>query len=289
MLQTSQKGGVGSAGPDGDLSSVRELKGGNSAAKSSALANNNGVGDRLLDIADLLVHPSYKALSPALQEGRELEFEAELRRETVRRLRALADVLAGLSSFVEYDTKFTNHAATAPSSSATVLSTLTHPTNNKVVTTTTSSSTSSLLTPIKSSTSNSISNTAINSAAATNSKVTFSTSSTASVPTISPFRDDDDDGFAMSVLSESLPDTATTEEEEDKQEVHTPQSAFDAKEEEEDRESFSTSAEELEKKGEDEEEVKEVLLDDLSTTVTSAPVEEVEVEGEEISGDGVST
>jgi hypothetical protein len=93
----------------------------------------------------------------------------------------------------------------------------------------------------------------------------------------------------MSVLSESLPDTATTEEEEDKQEVHTPQSAFDAKEEEEDRESFSTSAEELEKKGEDEEEVKEVLLDDLSTTVTSAPVEEVEVEGEEISGDGVST
>lgn len=78
------------------------------AAKSSSLANNNSVGDRLLELADQLVHPAYKSFPASSREGRDLQFEAEMRTETVKRLRALADVIAGLSSIVDYDMKFAN-------------------------------------------------------------------------------------------------------------------------------------------------------------------------------------
>lgn len=66
----------------------------------------NAVGDRLLDLADTLVHPPYTSLSPTLTSGRELDYEVEMRRDTVRKLRAIADVLAGLMTIDAYDEKF---------------------------------------------------------------------------------------------------------------------------------------------------------------------------------------
>lgn len=75
-------------------------------AMSSSLGNNNAVGDRMLDIADQLANPAYHQMPVALRTGRELELEAAMRRDTVRRLRALADVLAGLVTIAEYDSKF---------------------------------------------------------------------------------------------------------------------------------------------------------------------------------------
>lgn len=64
------------------------------------------VGDRLLDLADSLVNPPYANLPATLTVGRELEYENLARRETVKRLRAMADVLAGLASLESYDARF---------------------------------------------------------------------------------------------------------------------------------------------------------------------------------------
>jgi hypothetical protein len=81
--------------------------------KSNASVNKNAVGDRLLDLADALVNPAYASLSTTLTAGRELEYEVEMRRETVRKLRMMADVLAGLQSLESYDAKFAPPVAAA--------------------------------------------------------------------------------------------------------------------------------------------------------------------------------
>lgn len=99
-----------SGAEDGEMKSLRV------APKESSLSGvqKNAIGDRLLDLADLLVHPAYKNMPATLVSGRELEYEAEMRRDAVKKLRAMADVLAGLISIDAYDTKFAAPTATQP-------------------------------------------------------------------------------------------------------------------------------------------------------------------------------
>ena len=68
-------------------------------AVSQSLDNNNGVGDRLLDIADFLVRDNSSIIDVP---------EEEIRKSAARRLRILADCLAGLISIAEYDSKFSD-------------------------------------------------------------------------------------------------------------------------------------------------------------------------------------
>jgi len=63
------------------------------------------VADRLLDLADLLVRPAHSQLGGALTPSQELQHEAGARKDAVKKLRILADVLSGLVPLQEYDQK----------------------------------------------------------------------------------------------------------------------------------------------------------------------------------------
>jgi hypothetical protein len=86
---------------------------GTTKKSASAPLNKNALGDRLLDLADALVNPAYASLSSTLTTGRELEYEVEMRRETVKKLRMMADVLAGLQTLDAYDAKYPQPSAAA--------------------------------------------------------------------------------------------------------------------------------------------------------------------------------
>ena len=94
-----ERGSEGVVAVSGELRTISKPK------KSEAVLKNE-VGDRLLDLADSLVNPPYTNLPATLTMGRELEYENLARRETVKRLRAMADVLAGLASLESYDARF---------------------------------------------------------------------------------------------------------------------------------------------------------------------------------------
>lgn len=68
-------------------------------AVSQSLDNNNAVGDRILDIADFLVRDNSNFMDVP---------EDEVRKNAARRLRILADCIAGLISIAEYDSKFSD-------------------------------------------------------------------------------------------------------------------------------------------------------------------------------------
>lgn len=65
------------------------------------------VGDRLLQVAELL---STMRLSPGEDKSAQLQ-DLAIRKEAVRRLRSLSDVLAGLSSVADYDQRCSDHTA----------------------------------------------------------------------------------------------------------------------------------------------------------------------------------
>jgi hypothetical protein len=69
-------------------------------AVSSTLDNNNAVGDRLLDIADFLVRDNSTIM--------DVQDDSEIKKNVARRLRILADCLAGLISIADYDSKFSD-------------------------------------------------------------------------------------------------------------------------------------------------------------------------------------
>lgn len=105
----------GSGAEESDHNELRSIAPKNKATNGLSGAEKNAVGDRLLDLADLLVHPAYKNLSSTLTAGRELEYETEMRRDTVKKLRAMADVLAGLITIDAYDAKFAQRTPTSAS------------------------------------------------------------------------------------------------------------------------------------------------------------------------------
>lgn len=66
----------------------------------------NAVGDRLLDLAESLANPAYKTMPSAFAHSEELDHEVAMRRDAVKKLRVIADVLAGLVTLEDFDTQF---------------------------------------------------------------------------------------------------------------------------------------------------------------------------------------
>ena len=66
----------------------------------------NAIGDRLLDLAESLANPAYKTMPNAFAHSEELDHEVAMRRDAVKKLRVIADVLAGLVSLQDFDTQF---------------------------------------------------------------------------------------------------------------------------------------------------------------------------------------
>jgi hypothetical protein len=124
VLHSSAKGSADAEDDHGDSSGDDDSDGQGSDSKDNSErlhkkttaggVDRNAVGDRLLDLADTLVHPAYVNLPAALTAGRELDYEVEMRRETVKQLRAMADVLAGMLSIEAFDAKFGKPRAPSP-------------------------------------------------------------------------------------------------------------------------------------------------------------------------------